>query len=359
MDVSDGLGVVLKGLPASELVALAQRAETVGFDSAWFAEITFGDALTPLAGAAVTTKRIELVPSIVGIWSRTPVVSALTASSLADLSDGRLRYGIGLQAHSYVSDWHGREYVRPLRAMREYLTIMRRILDGERVTFEGEIFSIKDFQLRAAAGEGGRRIPIYVAATGPKMLSLAGELADGVIGAFFSEPYIRDVVVPSIQAGAEKSGRSLDGFEIASVPPSVITEDESGLQLIKGQVVMFSTALRSSPAYADCVVAAGFSDDLRRIQELVAKGKADKALEAVPDAMADALTVSGSPAHARERIAAFREAGLTTIALNPSPPGIYFPLHAGHFPEGTTFPPFSFPAYEQVIRNVIELMGAA
>jgi probable F420-dependent oxidoreductase len=353
---SNELGVVLKGLPASELVALAQRAETVGFGSVWFAEITFGDALTPLAGAAVLTERVELVPSIVGIWSRTPVVSALTASSLADLSDGRLRYGVGLQAHSYVTDWHGREYVRPLRAMREYLTIMRRILDGERVTFEGEIFSVKDFQLRAAAE---RRIPIYVAATGPKMLSLAGELADGVIGAFFSEQYVRDVVVPCIQAGAERSGRSLDGFEIASVPPSIITEDESGLQLIKGQVVMFSTALRSSPAYADCVTAAGFGDDLRKIQELVGKGKADKALEAVPDAMADALTISGSPAHARERIRAFREAGLTAVALNPSPPGIYFPLHAGHFPEGTTFPPFSFPAYEQVIRNVIELMGAA
>jgi probable F420-dependent oxidoreductase len=353
--MTNDLGVVLKGLPASELVKLAQRAEAVGFGSAWFAEITFGDALTPLAGSAVVTERIELVPSIIGIWSRSPVVSALTASSLADLSDGRLRYGIGLQAHSYVTDWHDREYVRPLRAMREYLTIMRRILDGERVTFEGEIFSVKDFQLRGASA--GRRIPIYVAATGPKMLSLAGELADGVIGAFFSEEYVRDVVVPSVQAGAEKSGRSLDGFEIASVPPSIITQDESGLQLIKGQVVMFSTALRSSPAYADCVTAAGFGDDLRKIQELVAKGKADKALEAVPDAMADALTVSGSPSHARERVQAFRDAGLTSVALNPSPPGIYFPLHAGHFPEGTTFPPFSFPAYEQVIRDVIELMG--
>jgi probable F420-dependent oxidoreductase len=352
----NGLGVVLKGLPPSELAQLAQTAERSRFRSAWFAEITFGDAVTPAAAAAVGTQRLLLVPSIIGIWSRSPVAAALTASSLSQLSGGRLRFGVGLQAHTYVSDWHGRTFERPLRAMREYLTIVRRILDGECVTFDGEIFRVKDFELRAA--DPGRRIPIFVAATGPKMVELGAELADGVIGAFYSEQYIREVVVPSVRRGAKKAGKAFDEVEIGCVPPSIITNDDSGLELIKGQVVMFSTALRSSPGYADCVAAAGFGDELRRIHELVARRDVDAAVRSVPDEMADALTISGSPANARRRIEAFRAAGLTTIALNPSPPGIYFPLHAGHFPDGVKFPPFSFTAYRQVIADVISLMGA-
>lgn len=351
----NGLGVVLKGLAPSELLRLAQDAERSGFRGAWFAEITFGDAITPAAAAAVGTGRIELVPSIVGIWSRSPVTAALTASSLDDLSGGRLRFGVGLQAHTYVSEWHGRTFERPLRAMREYLTILKRILAGERVTFDGEIFRVKNFELRAA--NRGRRIPIFVAATGPRMVELAAELADGVIGAFYSEQYIRDVVVPCVRRGAEKAGRPPEEVEIGCVPPSIITRDDSGLELIKGQVVMFSTALRSSPGYADCVTSAGFGDELRTIHELVARRDVEAAVRSVPDAMADALTISGRPENAWRRIEAFREAGLTTIALNPSPPGIYFPLHAGHFPDGVRFPPFSFPAYRQVISDVISLMG--
>jgi alkanesulfonate monooxygenase SsuD/methylene tetrahydromethanopterin reductase-like flavin-dependent oxidoreductase (luciferase family) len=351
----NGLGVVLKGLAPSELLQLAQKAERNRFKSAWFAEITFGDAVTPAAAAAVGTQRLLLVPSIIGIWSRSPVAAALTASSLAELSDGRLRFGVGLQAHTYVSEWHGRTFERPLRAMREYLTIVRGILSGERVTFDGEIFQVKNFQLRAASPD--RRIPIYVAATGPRMVELGAELADGVIGAFYSEQYIRAVVLPSVLRGAEKAGKAPEDVEVGCVPPSIITRDDSGLELIKGQVVMFSTALRSSPGYADCVTAAGFGDELRTIHELVARGDVDAAVRSVPDAMADALTISGRPENAWKRIQAFRESGLTTIALNPSPPGIYFPLHAGHFPEGVKFPPFSFPAYRQVIADVISLMG--
>src|SRR5947207_1804920 len=125
----NGIGIVLKGLAPSELLWLSQGAERRGFRSAWFAEITFGDAITPTAAAAIGTEHIQLIPSIIGIWSRSPVAVALTASSLDELSGGRLRFGIGLQAHTYVSDWHGRTFERPLRAMREYLTILRRILD--------------------------------------------------------------------------------------------------------------------------------------------------------------------------------------------------------------------------------------
>jgi alkanesulfonate monooxygenase SsuD/methylene tetrahydromethanopterin reductase-like flavin-dependent oxidoreductase (luciferase family) len=203
-------------------------------------------------------------------------------------------------------------------------------------------------------------IPIYMAAIGPKMLQLAGELADGVLGYFYSLPYFEEVVLPNLEIGAKRAGRSLsrDHFDIAAGLPCIITDDDSGLRLNKGQVVMFATAMGSSPFYAESIARAGFQNELRQIQELVAKGDAKRAVESVSDEMADAFTVSGRPEHARARIAAYRKAGASTVVLNPSPPGIYFPLFQGHFPEGTEIPPFNFPEYVKSIEKILDVMGS-
>jgi alkanesulfonate monooxygenase SsuD/methylene tetrahydromethanopterin reductase-like flavin-dependent oxidoreductase (luciferase family) len=243
--------------------------------------------------------------------------------------------------------------------MREYVTIVRRILAGENVTFQGEVFRVKNFQLHMAPP--AKPIPIYMAAIGPKMLQLAGELADGVLGYFYSLPYLEQVVLPNLEIGAKRAGRSLvrDHFDIAAGLPCLITDDDSGLRLNKGQVVMFATAMGSSPFYAESIARAGFQNELRRIQDLVAKKDARGAVASVSDQMADAFTISGKPEHARARIASYRKAGATTVVLNPSPPGIYFPLFQGHFPEGTEFPPFNFPDYVKGIEKIMDTMGSS
>src|SRR5919204_647911 len=123
-----------------------------------------------------------------GIWSRSPVTMALQAATLNELAAGRLILGLGLQARGYVEGWHGQRYERPVRAMREYLTILRRILAGESVTFAGEVFSVRSFQLTMQPPE--RPLRIYTAAIGPQMLRLAGELADGVLGYCWSLEYL-------------------------------------------------------------------------------------------------------------------------------------------------------------------------
>jgi alkanesulfonate monooxygenase SsuD/methylene tetrahydromethanopterin reductase-like flavin-dependent oxidoreductase (luciferase family) len=351
----NGLGVYLQALPIDLTLDLAGQAERAGFRSVWLSEITFGDAFVPAAAIAVKTNRIGIATGIAGLWARSPVTTAMTAANLHRLSGGRFTLGVGLQSRTYVANWHGRTYERPLRAVREYLTMMRSLVDGEPTSYEGEIFRVKDFQLMMQPAES--RLPIYLAGIGPKMAQLAGELADGILGYFYSEEYLRDVVVPNLEIGAERAGRSLDGFDVAVGFPSVATRDMDGLAQARGQVVMFSTAAKSSPSYERSVAAAGFEAELAEIRERVARADMAGAIEAVPEAMADALTLSGSPAHIRARVDAYRAAGATTVVLNPSAPGGWFPLYEGHFPDGVVPPPFDFPAYLDVIGTTIEGLG--
>jgi probable F420-dependent oxidoreductase len=350
------LDIFVEALPPRLQIDYGVRAEERGFRAAWFPEITFGDAFGPATAVATRTSRIELGTGVVGIWSRSPVTMALQAATLNELSEGRLLLGLGLQARGYVEGWHGQRYERPVRAMREFVTILRRILSGEAVTFEGEIFSVQGFQLQMQPPERPARI--YMAAIGPQMTRLAGELADGIIGYCYSAAYVRDTVLPNLRAGAERGGRTLDSFDIACGFPTIVTPDDSGLSQVKGQVMMFATAKSSSPEYASSFAAAGY--DVAPIQERVDAGDVEGALGLVTDEMADALTIAGSPGNVRRRIEEYREAGLTTIALNPSPPDVWFPLYQGHFPDSALakIPEFSFPAYLGVIDATLELAAA-
>ncbi len=348
-----GLDVFVEALPPGLAIEYGVRAEERGFRAAWFPEITFGDAFGPATAVATKTSRIGLGTGVVGIWSRSAVTMALQAATLNELSGGRLLLGVGLQARGYVEGWHGQRYERPVRAMREYVTILRRILAGEAVTFEGEIFSVRNFQLMMQPPERPARI--YMAAIGPQMVRLAGELADGLLGYCYSVEYVKGVVLPNLRAGAERAGRSLDEIDVACGFPTIVTKDDSGLELIKGQVMMFATAGSSSPEYATSFAAAGF--DVGEIQERVDAGDVEGALSLVTDEMADAMTIAGSPESVRRRIEEYCAAGLGTIALNPSPPGIWFPLYQGHFPDGVQPPEFSFPAYLGVIDDMLRLLG--
>ncbi|HXE89829.1 MAG TPA: LLM class flavin-dependent oxidoreductase [Terriglobales bacterium] len=352
---SNGLGVFLEALPLGEVRRFARLADACGWQNAWFPEITFGDAFVPAAAAALETSRLCLATGVVGIWSRSPVAMALTAASLSQLCPGRMILGLGLQARSYVEDWHGARYAKTLTAMREYVTILRRILGGESVTFEGEVFRVRNFQLQVLPPDPP--VPIYLAAIGPKMAHLAGEMADGILGYFYSLPYLSNVVVPNIRAGAARAGRSLDHFDIACGLPAIVSRDDRALEQIKGQVLMFATAGGSSPYYAESFVQAGYGNQVRQIQDLAARGELKRALRVVTDDMAAAFTLAGTPEYVRRRIAEYRAAGATTVVLNPSPPDVYFPLFQGHFPDGAEMPPFSFPAYLKVIGDAIELMG--
>src|SRR5919199_3537509 len=208
MPTDNGLGIFFTGLPAPLAIEYAARADAAGFRSAWFPEITFADSFGPATGAALRTERIGIGTGVVGVWSRSMVTMALQAATLHQLSHERLLLGLGVQARGYVEGWHGQHYERPVQAMREFLTILRRLLAGENVDHQGDVFSVRNFQLQMQPPERPARI--YVAANGPKMIQLAAELADGMIGYFHSTAYVRDVVMPNVRIGLERAGRSGD-----------------------------------------------------------------------------------------------------------------------------------------------------
>jgi probable F420-dependent oxidoreductase len=351
----NGLDFFVEAVPPSLAVEYGRRVEQAGFRAAWFPEIVFGDAFGPATATATGTSSLLLGTGVVGIWSRSPVTMALQAASLNELSRGRALLGLGVQARNYVSGWHGRTYERPIRAMREYVTILRRALAGEPVTFEGEIFSVRDFQLQLPPPE--RPVRLYVAAVGPQMIRLAAEVADGVLGYCWSAAYVGDVVAPALREGAARAGRAVDDLDIACGYPTVVAEDGSGLEQAKGQVLMFATASSSSPFYAESFAAAGYGDLVRELQERVAALDAEGAIAAIPDEAADAMTVSGTADDVQRRVEELRAAGVATVAVNPSPPGVWYPLYQGHFPDGFPMREFSFPDYLGQMDEALRLIG--
>jgi alkanesulfonate monooxygenase SsuD/methylene tetrahydromethanopterin reductase-like flavin-dependent oxidoreductase (luciferase family) len=351
----NGLDFFVEALPPSLAVQYGRRVEEAGFRTAWFPEIVFGDSFVPATATATGTSRLLLGTGVVGIWSRSPVTMALQAASVNELSNGRLLLGLGVQARNYVAAWHDRTYERPIRAMREYLTILRKALAGEPVTFEGELFSVRDFQLQMPMPE--QPVRLYVAAVGPQMIRLAGELADGVLGYCWSAEYVRDVALPALREGTARAGRSLSELDVACGYPTVVAEDGSGVEDAKGQVLMFATAASSSPFYAESFAAAGYGDLVAELRERVAAGDADGAIAAITDDAVAAMTVSGTPEEIHRRADELRAAGVTTVAVNPSPPGVWYPLYQGHFPDGFPMREFSFPAYLGQMDDALRLIG--
>ena len=255
---------------------------------------------------------------------------ALQAATLHQLSGGRLLLGLGVQARGYVAGWHDREYRRPVEAMRDFVTILRRAFGAgsspTRARSSRCATSISTSSCRSAP------LPIYIAANGPRMLELAGELADGIVGWYQSVEYVEQVTLPALRRGAERAGRSLDGFEATIGFPAVVTRDDSGLELAKGQVMMYATALGSTPAYLESARAAGFGADAEAIGELVAAGDLRGAVARVPDEMVDALVLAGSASGFARGSTRYRAAGVTGVHLLPSPPGGFYPLYEDHFP---------------------------
>lgn len=357
MAKSNELGLFLTALPALHAIGFAAHAESAGFRSAWFPEITFADSFGPATAASQRTTRIGIGTGVVGIWSRSAVTMALQAATLHQLTGGRLLLGLGVQARGYVEGWHGQTYRKPVAAMRDFITILRSAFGGGLTTHEGEVFSVRNFHLDMELPQPPPQI--YVAANGPRMIELAGELADGMVGWFQSLEYVRDVTMPALRRGADRSGRSLTGFDATIGFPAVVTRDDSGIELAKGQVMMYSSALGSTPAYLESARAAGFADEAEAIGEHVRAGDLRGAVAQVSDEMASAMVMAGSAQRIRERVERYRQLGISGVHLLPSPPGGFYPLYEDHFPVKSLaqLPEFDFPALLQSFNDAIKLLG--
>ena len=223
------IGYWSPGMSSEDQLKIVQEAERLGYDSVWAAEAYGSDTATVLGWLAGQTSSIRLGSGIFQMPARSAAMTAMTAATIDQLSGGRMILGIGSSGPQVAEGWHGQRFAKQLQRTREYVGVMRVALARERVEFHGETLELPlpdgpGKALKLTISPVQQPIPIYLAAIGPKNTALAGEIADGWIPTLFSPEHVSELR-PLLQEGAARSGRSLDGFDIAPTVNVFVTDD--------------------------------------------------------------------------------------------------------------------------------------
>jgi F420-dependent oxidoreductase-like protein len=325
MKLGLSLGYAPPGTNPSDLFPLVEEAERLGFDSVWVAEAWGTDAVSVLGWLAARTERIKLGSAIMQIPGRTPANTAMTAATLDLLSGGRFLLGLGTSGPQVVEGWHGQPWGKPLGKTREYVEIVRAALRREVVEHEGEHYRIP-YDGPDATGLGKplklmlrplrADIPIYLAAIGPKNVSLAAEIADGWLPIFVDPARFADAFGPSI-AGARP------GFEIAASAQVRVGDDVQALRdSLKPHLALYVGGMGANGKnfYNSLMGRYGWEAEAAQIQELYLGGKQREAIAAVPDELVDAVSLVGPKERIRERLGAWRASPVTTLMVGSPQP---------------------------------------
>jgi len=312
------------GMGPQDQLEVVQEAERLGFDSVWAAEAYGSDAATVLAWLAAGTSKIKLGSAIFQMPGRSAAMTAMTAATIDELSGGRMVLGIGSSGPQVAEGWHGQRFAKQLQRTREYVEVVRMALARQRVEYHGETIELplpdgpgKPLKLMITPKQ--ERIPIYLAAIGPKNTSLAGEIADGWIPTFFSPEHV-GALRELLSEGAARSGRSLDDFDIAPTVQVYVSDDrELARDLMRPLLALYIGGMgsRRQNFYNQLVQRYGFGAAAAEVQDLYLEGKKQEAAAAIPGALIDAVSLCGPPAVVRERLAAFRDAGVGTMIVGP------------------------------------------
>jgi probable F420-dependent oxidoreductase len=311
------LGIVLASfatLPAAEFVAVARETEARGYHAAWTGEASGYDAITLMAMIATHTERLHVGSAVLPVQTRTPVVLGQSAVTLNHLAPDRVVLGIGLSSKVIVGDWHGLTFAPSLQQIREALQIIRMVASGERVSFEGKFYRVKNFRLTVPPPP--KPVRIVLAALGPEMLELAGEIADGVVLNWIP-PETVPASIKHLEAGAKKAGRALGDFEIASFIRTCVTDDAAAAREALARDI---TGYTTVDAYASFFRNAGFADEVDAVNAAWRAGDRSGAVKQISPRFLDGLGVVGPEAFCRERIAEFSRAGLTQPVIVPFAP---------------------------------------
>jgi F420-dependent oxidoreductase-like protein len=303
-------------------LALAREADRLGYSVVWAAEAYGSDAATVLAWVAAQTERIDVGSAIFQIPGRTPANCAMTAATLDTLSGGRFRLGLGVSGPQVSEGWHGVRFDKPLARTREYVDIVTKALRREKLTYEGEFFTLPlpdgpGKALTLTVHPVRERIPIYLAAIGPKNLELTGEIADGWLPIFFAPEHAGDHV-SAVARGREKAGRTLEGFDIVPTVPLVFGDD---LEACAGPVRAYSALYiggmgsRDKNFYNQLASRMGYDEAAGRVQDLYLARDYAGAAAAVPFEFIDRTSLIGPPARVQDRLHAYAEAGVTTLTV--------------------------------------------
>jgi F420-dependent oxidoreductase-like protein len=300
------------------------EAERLGVDGLWSAEAWGHDAATPLAFMAARTSRIRLGTGIMQAGTRTPALLAMTAMSLNAMSGGRFNLGLGVSGPQVIEGWHGIRFERPVQRMREIVEIVRRATRGERLAYKGKIYELplpggEGKALRSAA-KPQPDIPIYLATLSPKSLEMTGEIADGWLGTSFMPEHAR-VFFDHLEAGAARAGRSLAQFDLQAGGVVAFSDDVERLIPPRKPGLAFSLGAMGSRQhnfYNDAYKRAGYADVAVEVQRLWLDNLRDEATARVPDELVLKTNLLGTEAMVRKRLEAYRQAGITTLRVEPA-----------------------------------------
>jgi F420-dependent oxidoreductase-like protein len=303
---------------SSQDADFVRDAERLGASSAWVAETWGQDVFTPLAYLAARTEHIGLGSAIAQLGARSPAMLAMSAMSLQQLSAGRFRLGVGTSGPQVMEGWHGVSFDSPLAMTRETIEIVRAVAAGDRLSHAGRVYQLP---LPGSAGRPLRsalapvKVPIYVAALGPRNLELTGELADGWIGNAFI-PEHGGVFLDRLRAGAARAGRSLSDLDLV-IPVAVdITDDVDAAVRRHARGYAFTIGAmgsRHQNFYKAAFARQGYDEDVRVVQELWLAGRREEAADRVPLEFGAKTNLVGTPAMIADRLRLYRDAGITTL----------------------------------------------
>ncbi len=329
-----GLALGYWGSGPAEFMPVVEEAEQLGYESVWTAEAYGSDAVVPLAWIAARTETINVGTAIMQMPGRTPANTAMTVATLDMLSGGRAKLGLGLSGPQVVEGWHGVPYGKPLGKTREYVEIVREILEREKpLEHQGEHYQIP-YDGPDATGLGKplklithplrADVPIYLAAIGPKNVRLTAEIADGWLPIFFA-PERFDIWAPVLQEGFDKAGggKSLDAFDVAANCPVILGDDvEACRQFVKPMLALYVGGMgaRGKNFYFDLACRYGYEAAAVEIQDLYLDGKKQEAAAKVPDEFVDDIALVGPEERIAEHVEKWKTSDVGTMIVGAGQP---------------------------------------
>ncbi|MEU3839928.1 LLM class F420-dependent oxidoreductase [Streptomyces sp. NPDC028635] len=327
MQLGINLGYWGAGMDADNL-AVAQEADRLGYAVCWAAEAYGSDAATVLSWVAAQTERIDVGSAIFQIPARQPAMTAMTAATLDSLSGGRFRLGLGVSGPQVSEGWYGVKFDKPLSRTREYVEIVRRAMSRERLSFEGEHWTLPlpggpGKPIKLTVHPEREHIPLYIAAIGPRNLEQTGEIADGALLIFPSADHLEDTAIRHLRAGREKAGLTMDGFDVAPTLPLHLGDDKdvTGLaDAFRPYTALYVGGMGSAKQnfYNQLARRMGYEQAADEVQQKYLSGDKQGAAAAVPHDLIDATTLLGSVDRIADRMKAYAAAGVTTLNLNPA-----------------------------------------
>jgi len=311
------MDIALTGLalPLAEFTALARESEARGYRTAWVGEASGAEAIVLSTLIATHTSKIGIANGVIPVQTRTPIVYGQAAATLAHLAPGRFGLGLGLSSEIIVGQWHGLPFTPSIQQMREAVQIIRLAASGERVTFEGKFYRLKNFRLAIPAPSPPPRI--YLAALGPRMCELAGEIADGVLLNWLP-PSAVPVCVRHVETGAKRAGRSLSEIDVAVYVRTCVTEEAASVREALARDI---TGYAIVSVYARFFTECGFGAEVEAVNSAWKAGDRAGAVKGISERVLDGLGAVGSAAACREQISAFARTGATPVVVPFARPG--------------------------------------